>query len=79
MLFMYKYFNNSLPRLLICNDMFTLNSNIHIHNTRQCNKLHVPVSILNVMYKTVIHAGVHLWNMTFTRVKPCYTVNTFIY
>ena len=40
--FMYKFINNLLT--CIFNDNFTVNSNIHNYNTRNAQKLHLPLN-----------------------------------
>ena len=59
--FMYKIFNWLLSTVF--QNLFTLNSNVHDHKTRQFSKLHVISHRTNSRaYSTQIY-GVRLWSM----------------
>ena len=68
--FMYKYFNDMLPKLDVFSTMFQVNYNIHSHNTRQSCKLHVPVSKRTYSYHTIRFMGIHLWNKIISIIQP---------
>ena len=56
-LMMYKYNLNLLPKAI--KDLYTKNNEIHNHNTRHSNLLHVPAGAhtRNFRYKSVL-----IWN-----------------
>ena len=57
-IFMYKFDNNTLPKLF--SSMFTTNSQIHTYPTRSSSN--IPIEILKMVYKTVRYSGVKIWN-----------------
>ena len=59
--FMYKISNCLLPNVFL--NLFTLNSNLHDHNTRQSFKLHVICHRTNSRAYSIQIYGVRLWNM----------------
>ena len=61
MLFMCKISNCLLPTVF--QNLFTLNSNVHDHKTRQSSKLHVIFHITNSRAYSIQIFGVRLWNM----------------
>ena len=53
--------NNLVPSFFV--NMFTVNSSIHIYNTRQKNNfLHAPIYHINVREHSVKVCGVKMWN-----------------
>ena len=59
-LFMYKYQHKKLP--IFFDTLFTRNSNIHRHHTRQENELHLPLIISMPCSRTIRISGVHSYN-----------------
>ena len=62
-LFMYTIVKNMLLLVIIIS-MFNRNNEIHKHRTRHADLLHVPISISSILYRTIRHCGVKLWNYT---------------
>jgi hypothetical protein len=58
--FMYNAVNALLP--IYFNQMFEKNKNIHAHNTRQSNKVHITSHRLDIRRYTVRISGPLLWN-----------------
>ena len=44
------------------NELFLRNNDLHTHNTRQSNNLHVSRGKGEIMYKTFSFHGIHIWN-----------------
>ena len=62
---MFKVHHNAATRtmpLVFC-DLFSRNSDIHEHGTRQRNHLHVPFARTNNMSKAITVKGVCIWNI----------------
>ena len=59
-LFMFKFHNYKLPQVIY--SLFTRNDTIHDHSTRQHNKLHVPLSKIQLTSTSVRTTGVLLYN-----------------
>ena len=57
---MYKNANGMLPPVM--NEVFTVNSNIHEHNTRQRLMLHTNRGYANNLYKSFNNVGPRIWN-----------------
>ena len=57
---MYKNANGMLPHVM--NELFTVNSNIHEHNTRQRLMLHTDRGHTNIFYRSFNNVGPHIWN-----------------
>lgn len=64
-LFMYKYHHSSLPGMF--DNFYTMNNDIHYHNTRQQNALHVPTAHSTLGSKVVRYTGVKIYNY-FTKI-----------
>ena len=58
---MYKISNCLLPTVF--QNLFTLNSNVHDHKTRQSSKLHVLSHRTHSRAYSIQIYGVSLWNM----------------
>ena len=58
---MYKISNCLLPTVF--QNLFTLNSNVHDHKTKQSSKLHVTSHRTNSRAYSIQIYGVRLWNM----------------
>lgn len=72
---MFKIMKNLTPRFL--KDMFTVNSNLHHHITRQCHKLHIPMARTNIRKKSFRYEGVHIWNNIMSKINLECTFATF--
>ena len=72
---MFKFFKGSLPNIF--NQMFTRNEDLHNYFTRQSNKLHVPVSKLSAVYRTMKYKGVSFWNVMSTKINNNCKINTY--
>ena len=57
---MYKNANGMLPPVM--NELFTVNSNIHEHNTRQRLMLHTDRGHTNIFYRTFNNVGPRICN-----------------
>ena len=57
---MYKYYRMSLPKVF--DNFFTINSNIHSHNTRQSKLLHLPLCKNSPSFKSIRRSGVITYN-----------------
>ena len=72
--FMYKISKCLLPTVF--QNLFTLNSNVHDHKTRQSSKLHVISHRTNSRaYSIQIH-GVRLWNIYLLAIKRLQYIKT---
>ena len=58
--FMHAFINGKQP--IPFNNMFTFNSYIHNHGTRQESRLHTPVGKTSFSYKTIKFRGVSIYN-----------------
>ena len=58
--FMHAFINGKQP--IPFNNMFTFNSYIHNHGTRQASRLHTPVGKTSFSYKTIKFRGVSIYN-----------------
>ena len=56
---MYKNANGMLPPVM--NELFTVNSNIHEHNTRQ-RRIHTDRGHTNIFYRSFNNVGPRIWN-----------------
>ena len=57
---MYNNSNGMLPPVM--NELFTVNSNIHEHNTRQRLMLHTNRGHTNIFYRSFNNVGPRIWN-----------------
>ena len=57
---MYKNANSMLPPVM--NELFTVNSNIHEHNTRQRLMLHTDRGHTDIFYRSFNNVGPRIWN-----------------
>ena len=58
--FMFKVYRRVVP--IYFQKMFTLNSSIHLHFTRQSSDLHIPIIHTNRSEMTIRYSGVIIWN-----------------
>ena len=56
----YKFMKGIAPPLI--DNITNRNSNIHNYQTRQHNRLHIPVCRTTMMSRTFRHKGVQTWN-----------------
>ena len=61
-IFMYQCLYCSIPRL--SDDFFQRNNDVHGHNTRQANDLHVPYARLDIRKFCFKVHGANIWNNT---------------
>ena len=59
-LFLYKYYNNTLPAVFT--NYFTFNSTVHGYETRQYNSFHMPLARSGQASKCVRTTGVRIYN-----------------
>ena len=64
--FMHAFINGKQP--IPFNNMFTFNSYIHNHGTRQASRLHTPVGKTSFSYKTIKFRGVSIYNNIFLNI-----------
>ena len=58
--FMFKVYRRDVP--FYFQDMFTLNSSVHDHFTRQSSHLHIPIPLINLTKMSIKYVGVIIWN-----------------
>ncbi len=73
--FMFKYENVFLPNVF--DDLFSKHSDIHSLNTRQKDKLRLPLVKRAFCQKSVTYLGIKLWNDIDDNIKRATTVNQF--
>lgn len=73
--FMFKVNHSMLPAYF-CN-MFTVNCNIHMHNTRHRNDFHREFNRTNLMANTIRIAGPLLWNSIDSSIKLSVSLSVF--
>ena len=73
--FMFKFYHNDLPDIF--KDMFTYNSSVHSHNTRQNYLLHVPIVQSNLTLMNIRYVGVIKWNKAAKLLLHNCTIATF--
>ena len=66
-MFMFKFFKGLLPNIF--KQVFTRNEDMNNYITRQSDKLHVPVSKLSAVYRTMKYQGVSFWNVMSTKIN----------
>ena len=59
-LIMHRYFPDTLPEYL--KEMFSLNLNVHNHNTRSCQLFHTWKVTSHSFYKSIRFTGPIMWN-----------------
>ena len=74
-LFMYKNVKNIFPSVMT--SMFNRNNEIHKYRTHHAELLHVPISKSIILYKTIRHCGVKLWNYMVKTLDCTYAFVTF--
>ena len=74
-LLMFKYSIHSLPSVI--EDLFTCNTSVSNHNTRNKSKLRQPRSNYEYMYKNISFSGVYIWNKIQDHINAYSTYSTF--
>ena len=75
--FMFLHATNQLPpSLMLC---FSLNENIHSHNTRHRNDPHIQARNTNIMTKNFLCKGPEIWLGIPNEIKQCKTRSSFNY
>ena len=72
---MFKFFKGLLPNIF--NQMLTRNEDMHNYITRQSDKLHVPVSKLSAVYRTMKYQRVSFRNVMSTKMNNNCKINTY--
>ena len=72
---MYKCINKLVPDYLI--EKFTLRSQTHTRNTRQCDQLNIPRCRLTTGQRSFTYRGAKLWNNLRDNVKTSDSVKVF--
>ena len=73
--FMFKFYHKDLPNTF--DDMFTFNRSVHVHYTRQCKELHVPIIHSNLVKMSIRYIGVITWNKASRYMMLNCTLDTF--
>ena len=71
---MYKYHHGWLSQIF---DIFQRNSDIHHHNTRQSQLLHVPKPKTELGKRSFRYQAVQLWNEVYRHIKVDIKIGTF--
>ena len=71
---MYKYELSLLPNIF---DMFTHNNEIHSHNTRQSEHIHLPLCRSNLTKKSMKYLGPKIWNKFIANIDVYCCIGTF--
>ena len=74
-LLMFKYSIHSLPSVI--EDLFTCNTSVSNHNTRNKSKLRQPRSNCEYMYRNISFTCVYIWNKIQDHVNVYSTYSTF--
>ena len=74
-LFMFRYFNKMLPSAF--DAFFTLNKDLHNHNTRSSAKIHINYIRTNYSKHSIKYRGSQVWNSLPTAVKTAKSIYIF--
>ena len=74
-IFMYQCLYCSIPRLF--DDFFQRNNDVHGHNTRQANDLHVPYARLDIRKFCFKVHGANIWNSTSILIRQSPSLDVF--
>ena len=74
-LLMYKFHNNMLP--IVFDVMFTRNSDVHSHNTRQRNLMRVPLYTSELGQNSFKYQAVKIWNLIRQNMDIDIKISTF--
>ncbi len=72
---MYKYANGTLPNVM--NDLYTPNTAIHTHFTRQHAMLHLSKGTINLYTKSFRYTSALIWNLIQTKFDVHVQVSKF--
>jgi len=75
--FMYNYIHNQLPPHIIDNDYFVPNNDIHTHNTRRSDDLHVRQTNTKLAEHILRIQGALLWNSLNQHLKISPSITVF--
>lgn len=73
--FMYECVNGNAPHMF--KEYFTVNRNVHSHNTRQLNHLHIVKWHLNIRKFSFRVHGAQLWNSIPLNIRESKSLNIF--
>ncbi len=73
--FVYKHQTDTLPEIF--DNIFTVNNEIHHHNTRQRGNLHVEHKVKKRENLKTRHQWTEIWNATPTNIQECKTIKSF--
>jgi hypothetical protein len=75
-LFMFRYFNlKNLPEAFT--NYFTLNNDVHQHNTRKKSQFHKSYKRTNYVKHTLSNKGVDIWNGLEKKIKNIRSLQSF--
>jgi len=74
-LFMYSYFNNNLPNYFT--NYFTLNREMHNHNTRSASNIYIDYRRINYGKLSLKIRGAHIWNELPKELRVLQSYNSF--
>lgn len=72
---MYDFKNNNLPMPLM--NTFTVNADIHEHNTRQLYDVHIPNPKTDLVKRSYIYKAPDYWLKIFFFTKMSKSINIF--
>ena len=73
--FMFKYNNNSLPRIF--DSMFPQNQSFHNYPTRRSNEFHLPLLRTLLAQNTFLYTGPRFWNSLDNEIKVARSLPSF--
>ena len=73
--FRYSYFSNNLAKYF--NNYFTLNKNIHSHDTRSASNVYIDYKRTNYGKFSLKYRGAHIWNNLPIELKSLQSYNSF--
>ena len=74
-LFMYSYFSNNLPKYF--HNYFTLNKNIHSHDTRSASNIFIDYKRTNYGKFSLEYRGAQIWSNLPIQLKSLQSYNLF--
>ena len=72
---MFKYANGLLPQVM--DDLYTTNSNVHSHFTRQFHLLHINKGSINVFTRSFANTSARVWNSLQSNIDVFVPLPTF--
>ena len=72
---MFKYANGLLPQVM--DDLYTTNSNVHSHFTRQNHLLHINKGSINVFTRSFANTSARVWNSLQSNIDVFVPLPTF--